>query len=187
MQLIQTLGEIDQKLEETASDIRLVSKSIMRYCNQSNVSFNLKNYKKELSSLENKSGIYIFYIVKKPNWISDFKEKWEKIPSDFEQRALLFDNEEIERITLYMGKSQNTCKQVMKLIEKSDSALRLLERAKANRKKKKQSLFEDEFQVRIIDLDPKYYYWVANDIEKNIRMYIKPIIGKQEPFVSYNN
>lgn len=75
----------------------------------------------------------------------------------------------------------------MKLIEKSDSALRLLERAKANRKKKKQSLFEDEFHIRIIDLDPKYYYWVANDIEKNIRMYIKPIIGKQEPFVSYND
>lgn len=66
MKLIQTLEEIDQKLEETASDIRLISKSIMRYCNQSNVSFNLKNYKKELSSLENKSGIYIFYIVKKP-------------------------------------------------------------------------------------------------------------------------
>ncbi len=50
MKLIQTLEEIDQKLEETASDIRLISKSIMRYCNQSNVSFNLKNYKKELSS-----------------------------------------------------------------------------------------------------------------------------------------
>lgn len=186
MKFIQTLEEIEQKLEETASDIRLISKSIMRYCNQSNVYFNLKNYKEKLSSLEHKSGVYIFYIKQeKPNWVADFKEKWGKTPKDIENRALLFEKNEIDEITLYIGKSQNTCKQVMKLIEKSDSALRLLERAKTNRKKKKQSLFEDEFHVRIIDLDPKYYYWVANDIEKNIRMYIKPIIGKQEPFVSY--
>jgi len=63
MKLIQTLEEIDQKLEETASDIRLISKSIMRYCNQSNVSFNLKNYRKKLSSLEHKSGIYILMVI----------------------------------------------------------------------------------------------------------------------------
>lgn len=186
MKIIQTLEEIDLKLEQTASDIRLISKSIMRYCDQNNVYFNLDDYKEKLRNLKHKSGIYIFYIKqKKENWTTDFKEKWGKTSSDFENRTLLFKENEIDWITLYMGKSKNTAKQVTHLIEKSDSALRLLERAKINRKQKKSSLFEDEFHVRIIDLDPKYYYWVANDIEKNIRMYINPIIGKQEPFVIY--
>lgn len=181
-----TLEEIDLKLEQTTSDIRLISKNIMRYCNQSNVYFNLNNYKEKLRDLKHKSGIYIFYIKQeKSNWTTGFKEKWGKTTSDFENRTLLFKENEIEWIPLYMGKSKNTAKQVRYLVEKSDSALRLLERAKTNQKQKKLSLFEDEFHVRIIDLDPKYYYWVANDIEKNIRMYINPIIGKQEPFVIY--
>src|SRR5690554_4679656 len=186
MKFIQTLEEIDLRLEQTASDIRLISKSIMRYCDQSNVYFNLNNYKEKLRDLKHKSGVYIFYIKQeKDDWTTDFKEKWGKTPSDFENRTLLFKENEIDWVTLYMGKSRNILKQITHLIEKSDTSLRLLERAKTNRKKKKLSLFEDEFHIRIIDLDPKYYYWVANDIEKNIRMYIKPIIGRQEPFVIY--
>lgn len=187
MKRIENFEEIEQKLEQVTSDLQLIGKSIMNFCNQSNVYFNLKNYKEKLSSLEHKSGIYIFYIKQeKPNWASDFIEKWGgRVPKDFESRSLLFEKHEIDWATLYLGTSQDTFRQVMDLIEKPDSSLRLLKRAKTNRKNKKQSFFEDEFHVRIIDFEPKYYHWTASFIEKFLRMAIHPIIGKKQPYVSY--
>ena len=181
---MENFPEIKTELDIISRKLEAFAKGI-KFTPENEEGFTLDKFQENLLDGKKVSGIYLFEILKKDDsqdftaWMDEFRQKWES--NLVKNRPIIrkisvkkLSNHTDKWIPFYIGKSKNIKYRVNQHItlkpDGSTYALKL--KAMGN-------LLGEKFRLSYLIIDTKHYDIVMPKIEKELRDFYTPIIGKQ--------